>query len=51
MHKQLRAMELRRVVRPDDVKKAHTEMEKLVEKANADVKRTVDAARKTMEQS
>ena len=37
--------------RPDDIKKAHKEMEKVVEKATAEVKKTVDAARKTMEQS
>ena len=51
MQKRLRAMELKRAVRPDDLKKAHKEMEKVVEKGVADVKKTVDAARKTMEQT
>ena len=51
MQKRLRAMELKKVVRPDDLKKAHKEMEKVVEKGVADVKKSVDAARKTMEQS
>lgn len=51
MQKRLRAMELKKVVRPDDLKKAHKEMEKIVEKGVADVKKTVDAARKAMEQA
>ena len=51
MQKRLRGMELKKVVRPDDLKKAHKEMEKVVEKGVADVKKSVDAARKTMEQS
>jgi ribosome recycling factor len=51
MQKRLRAMELKKTVRPDDLKKAHKEMEKVVEKGNADVKKAVDAARKAMEQS
>ncbi|KAI9744399.1 MAG: hypothetical protein M1818_001928 [Claussenomyces sp. TS43310] len=50
MQKRLRAMELKKVVRPDDLKKAHKEMEKVVEKGVADIKKTVDAARKAMEQ-
>jgi ribosome recycling factor len=51
MQKKLRAMELKKVVRPDDLKKAHKEMEKVVERGVADVKKSVDAARKTMEQA
>lgn len=51
MQKRLRAMELKKAARPDDLKKAHKEMEKIVEKGVADVKKSVDAARKTMEQS
>jgi ribosome recycling factor len=51
MQKRLRGMELKKVVRPDDLKKAHKEMEKLVEKGHMNVKQTVDAARKTMEQT
>jgi ribosome recycling factor len=51
MQKKLRAIELKKAARPDDLKKAHKEMEKIVEKGNADVKKTVDTARKAMEQS
>jgi ribosome recycling factor len=51
MQKKLRAMELRKVVRPDDLKKAHKEMEKIVETGVADIKQSVDAARKAMEQA
>jgi ribosome recycling factor len=51
MQKRLRAMELNRSARPDDIRKAHKDMEKVVEKGNADVKKAVDAAKKAMEQS
>ena len=51
MQKRLRAMELKKVVRPDDLAKAHKEMEKIVQKGVDDIKKAVDAARKTMEQS
>lgn len=49
--KRLRGMELKKVSRPDDLKKAQKEMEKIVEKGTASVKQAVDAARKTMEQA
>ncbi|TGO47323.1 hypothetical protein BCON_0283g00080 [Botryotinia convoluta] len=51
MQKKLRAMEVKKTVRPDDSKKAHKEMEKVVEKGNGEVKKVVDAARKGMEQA
>ncbi|KAF7888729.1 uncharacterized protein EAF02_003270 [Botrytis sinoallii] len=51
MQKKLRAMEVKKTVRPDDSKKAHKEMEKVVEKGNGEVKQIVDAARKGMEQA
>lgn len=51
MQKRLRTMELNKSARPDDIRKAHKDMEKIVEKGNADIKKAVDAARKTMEQS
>lgn len=51
MQKKLRAMEIKKVVRPDDSKKAHKEMEKVVEKGNGEVKKLVEAARKGMEQN
>lgn len=49
--KRLRGMELKKTARPDDLKKAQKQMETIVEKGVADVKKAVDAARKTMEQS
>lgn len=51
MQKRLREMQLKKAVRPDDLKKAHKEMEKIVEMAVADVKNAVENARKTMEQA
>jgi ribosome recycling factor len=51
MQKKLRGMEVKKLVRPDDLKKAGKEMEKITEKGHQDVKKAVDAARKTMEQS
>jgi ribosome recycling factor len=51
MQKRLRAIELKKAARPDDLKKAHKEMEKIVEKGVQDIKKTVDAARKSMEQA
>jgi len=51
MQKKLRQMEIKKVVRPDDLKKAREEMEKIVEKGGAEVKKAVDAARKGMEQA
>jgi ribosome recycling factor len=51
MQKRLRGMELKKAVRPDDLKKAHKEMEKIIEKGTANVKKAVEAARKTMEQA
>jgi len=51
MQKRLRGMELKKLVRPDDLKIAHKDMEKLVEKGHADVKKATDSARKIMEQA
>jgi len=51
MQKKLRAIELKKAARPDDLKRAHKEMEKITEKGVADVKKAVDTARKTMEQA
>ncbi|EMC95201.1 hypothetical protein BAUCODRAFT_123670 [Baudoinia panamericana UAMH 10762] len=47
--KKLRALQLNKSVRPDDLKKAGTMMEKVVEKGVADVKRVVDGAKKVLE--
>lgn len=49
MQKRLRAMELKKTARPDDLKKARKDMEKVVEKGAADVKKIVEAAKKAME--
>ncbi|KAG9229544.1 putative Hsp70 chaperone [Amylocarpus encephaloides] len=49
--KRLRGLELKKSVRPDDLKKAHKVMEGVVEKAMGEVKKSVDAARKGMEQA
>jgi ribosome recycling factor len=51
MQKKLRGMEVKKLVRPDDLKKAGKEMEKITEKGHQDVKKAVDAARKTMDHS
>nr|OQO19355.1 hypothetical protein B0A51_12817 [Rachicladosporium sp. CCFEE 5018] len=47
--KKLRALQLAKSVRPDDLKKAGGLMEKVVEKGAAEVKRVVDGARKVFD--
>lgn len=47
--KKLRAAEKVKSVRPDDLKKAGTQMEKVVEKGQAEVKRVVEGAKKVLE--
>lgn len=47
--KKLRALQLAKSARPDDLKKAGTQMEKLVEKGSAEVKKVVDGAKKVLE--
>ena len=47
--KKLRAMQLAKSARPDDLKKAATQMEKFVEKGAVEVKRVVDSAKKVLE--
>ncbi|KAL9093778.1 MAG: hypothetical protein Q9159_000080 [Coniocarpon cinnabarinum] len=47
--KVLRAMEKARSARPDDVKKAGDEMEKIVAAGNAEVRRIADTAKKALE--
>ncbi|EPQ67189.1 Bgt-3517 [Blumeria graminis f. sp. tritici] len=49
MQKSLRNIELKKLARPDDIKKAQKEMEKIVEKGAIDVKTMVDAARNALE--
>ncbi|KAK3675717.1 hypothetical protein LTR78_004358 [Recurvomyces mirabilis] len=47
--KKLRALQVAKSARPDDLKKAGTLMEKVVEKGTGEVKRIVDSARKVLE--
>ncbi|EME79326.1 uncharacterized protein MYCFIDRAFT_190278 [Pseudocercospora fijiensis CIRAD86] len=47
--KKLRALQLNKSARPDDLKKAGTMMEKVVEKATAELKKVVDNAKKVLE--
>lgn len=42
-------MQLGKSARPDDLKKAGTMMEKVVEKATAELKKVVDNAKKVLE--
>ena len=48
--KKLRAMEVGKSVRPDDLKKARAQMEKVVEKGSGDVKKVVEEKRKGLDQ-
>lgn len=47
--KKLRAMQLDKSARPDELKKAGALMEKVVEKGSAEVKKVVDSAKKVLE--
>lgn len=47
--KRLRNIELKKLARPDDLKKAHKEMEIIVEKGIVDIKKCVELARKAIE--
>ncbi|KAI5366492.1 Putative ribosome recycling factor, RRF superfamily [Septoria linicola] len=47
--KKLRALQLNKTARPDDLKKAGTMMEKVVEKGSAELKKVVDNAKKVLE--
>ena len=47
--KKLRALQLNRSVRPDDLKKAGTQMEKIVENGSKELKKIVDNAKKVLE--
>lgn len=50
IHKKLQDMQKKKEARPDDIRKAHDQMEKVVEKAQKDIKDTFENARKVMEQ-
>ena len=47
--KRLRAMQIARTVRPDDLKKAGDGMEKVVERGLEEVKKVVEGARRVLE--
>lgn len=47
--KKLRAMQVAKTARPDDLKKAGVAMEKVVEKGVGEVKKIVDGARKVLD--
>jgi len=49
MQKRLNAMFKKKSARPDDISKAHKQLETSITKTSAEVKKMVDAARKTME--
>lgn len=42
-------MQLSKAARPDDLKKAGSQMEKVVEKGSAELKKVVDNAKKVLE--
>lgn len=47
--KKLRKLEVSKGARPDDLKKAGTQMEKVVEKGQGEVKRIGESAKKVLE--
>lgn len=50
MHKRLQDMQKKKIARPDDVRKAHEQMERATEKGQKEVKDLFDAAKKALEQ-
>jgi ribosome recycling factor len=51
MHKRLQDMQKKKLARPDDVRKAHDQMEKVTDQGQKEVKDAFDAAKKAMEQA
>lgn len=49
-HKMLRKLELEKLVRPDDLRKAEEGMEKVVRKGNDEVKNVVEVGRRNLEE-
>jgi ribosome recycling factor len=47
-HKKLRAMQVARTVRPDDIQKAQNQMEGVVKRGNEEVKRILDGAKQAL---
>ena len=50
MHKRLQDMQKKKVARPDDVRKAHDQMEKASDKGQKEVKDLFEAAKRALEQ-
>lgn len=51
VHKRLQDAQKKKIARPDDVKKTHEKMEKVVEKGQKDIKELFEAAKKALEQA
>lgn len=51
VHKRLQDMQKKKIARPDDVRKAQDNMEKLTEKGQKEVKDLFEAAKKALEQA
>ncbi|KAK9849150.1 Heat shock protein 70 family [Penicillium brevicompactum] len=51
LHKRLQDLQKKKLARPDDVRKAHDQMEKVTEQGHKEVKDAFDAAKKTLEQA
>jgi ribosome recycling factor len=50
LNKKLKAMRVKKLIRPDDLHKAIEQMEKIVERGQRDVKDAFEGARKALEQ-
>lgn len=51
MHKRLQDMQKKKLARPDDVRKAHDQMEKVTDQGQKEVKDEFEGAKKTLEQA
>jgi hypothetical protein len=51
MHKRLQDLQKKKLARPDDVRKAHDQMEKVTDQGQRDLKDAFEAAKKTLEQA
>jgi len=51
LHKRFQEMQKKKIARPDDVRKAHDNMEKLTDKGQKEVKDLFEAAKKALEQT
>lgn len=51
VHKRLQDMQKKKIARPDDVRKAQDQMEKITEKGQKEVKDLFEAAKKALERA